>query len=181
LSGRPARAVSRSLVRAYREGTAVRNGFVRSILTCDRLNGGGWESAVSKLGAYQNGGYWGTPTGWYVSALALTDPGAGADLATEYVRFLRQNLRPDGITQAWEWFNSDTGEYVNPLYAATVALPWLSLGTSFSGLGPRPAGILGASQASLRVGQTARRKSSRTSTASMPAERMACIPRSVSS
>ena len=28
---------------------------------------------------------------------------------------------------AWEWFNPETGKRNNPLYVATVALPYLSL------------------------------------------------------
>jgi hypothetical protein len=36
-------------------------------------------------------------------------------------------MREDGMTQAWEWYNADTGDYVNPLYVASVGLPYLSL------------------------------------------------------
>jgi hypothetical protein len=48
-------------------------------------------------------------------------------MAQAYVRFLRDNLRPDGMAEAWEWFNPDTGARNNPLYVATVALPYLSM------------------------------------------------------
>jgi hypothetical protein len=41
--------------------------------------------------------------------------------------FLRKHMRPDGLTQAWEWFNPDTGQTANPLYVATVGLPYGSL------------------------------------------------------
>jgi hypothetical protein len=122
-----ARKVSRALVRAFRDRSAVRGGFVRHLLTTDRLNRGGWQAAVSELGKYQNGGYWGTPAGWYISAVSRSDPAAAADLAKEYIGFLRQQMREDGLTQAWEWCNADTGDYVNPLYASSVALPYLSL------------------------------------------------------
>ncbi len=122
-----ARKVSRALARAFRERTTVRHGFIRHLPTSDRLNQGGWQAAVSNLGTYQNGGYWGTPTGWYISAVSRSDPAAARDLAREYIGFLRQNMRQDGLTDAWEWCNPDTREYVNPLYASTVALPYLSL------------------------------------------------------
>ncbi len=122
-----ARKVANALVRAYREKTGVRQGCVRQILTTDRLNKGGWEQSFAKTGTYQNGGYWGTATGWYVSAIHSVDPKAAAEMAGDYVKFLRENMRPDGMTQAWEWFNPDTGEHNNPLYVASIALPYLSL------------------------------------------------------
>jgi hypothetical protein len=127
LSAPAARAVSRALVRAYREGTAVRDGFVRHIPTTDRTNKGGWERALPEIGDYQNGGYWGTPVGWHISAVSLSDRDAAAALARDYVGFLRHNLREDGTTQAWEWINPSTGRRVNPLFVASVALPFLSL------------------------------------------------------
>ncbi|MGA2624785.1 MAG: hypothetical protein ABSF91_13075 [Bacteroidota bacterium] len=130
-----ARKVACALVRAFREKTGVKQGCVRQILTTDRLNNGGWEQSFAKAGAYQNGGYWGTATGWYVYAIHTVDPKAAVEMAGDYVKFLRENMRPDGMTQAWEWFNPDTGENNNPLYVATIALPYLSL---------KKAGILNA-------------------------------------
>ncbi len=117
-----AEQVSRALVRAYRGKTAVREGCVRQI-----LEPAGWQVSISKPGAYQNGGYWGTPTGWYIAALARTDRSAARDMAGDFVAFLRNHRRPDGLPQAWEWFNPETGHNANPLYVATVALPYASL------------------------------------------------------
>ena len=133
-----ARKVSRALVRAYRERTAVRNGCVRQILTTDTVNGGGWEHSIVKTGTYQSGGYWGTPSGWYIAAVCATDTIAAREMAGDFVRFLRDTMRPDGMAQAWEWFNPDTKESNNPLYVASVALPYLSLVES--GLLGLPAG-----------------------------------------
>jgi hypothetical protein len=48
-------------------------------------------------------------------------------MARDFVQFLRNHMRPDGMTQAWEWFNPDTGENNNPLYVATIALPYIVL------------------------------------------------------
>jgi len=127
LDGATALHVSRALARAYRERTAVREGYVRHILTSDKLNKGGWEASFFETGKYQNGGYWGTPTGWYISAVSRSDPDAASGMAAAYVRFLRDNMRPDGMSQAWEWLNPDTGDRSNPLYVASVALPYLSL------------------------------------------------------
>ena len=127
LDGPTTQKVSRALVRAYRERTAVRNGFIRQILTSDEKNRGGWEMSVVEVNKYQNGGYWGTPSGWYISAVYKSDPGAARELAREYVQFLQGHMREDGTTQGWEWCNVDTGDYANPLYVATVALPYISL------------------------------------------------------
>ena len=127
LDGQPAKAVAQSLTRAYRGKTAVRDGCVRHILTDDPKNHGGWEKSVSPLSEYQNGGYWGTATGWYVAAISKVDRNAASDMARDYLHFLRANTRPDGMPEAWEWFNPDTGKHANPLYVATVALPYISL------------------------------------------------------
>ncbi len=120
VDGKLARTLGRSLARAYRDGTAVHEGCVRHTF-------GNWESALSKPGDYQNGGYWGTPVGWYLTAVARADFATARAMASDYVKFLRSHLRPDGTAEAWEWFNPGTGRRVNPLYAATVVLPWASL------------------------------------------------------
>lgn len=119
-----AEQISRALVRAYREKTAVRNGCVRHLLSNDPANPNGWQKAVSKLGEYQNGGYWGAPVGWYLVAMRLTDERAAADMAGDYIDFLRNDQYPDGTAKAWEWFNPDTCKTANPRYAATVVLPY---------------------------------------------------------
>ncbi len=56
-----------------------------------------------------------------------TDPAAARAMAAEFVGFLRKHMRPDGITEAWEWMNPDTDKRNNPLYAASVVLPYVSL------------------------------------------------------
>ena len=120
VDGATARRVSQSLVRAYRNRTAVREGCVRHILTTDKTNQGAWQMSLVAPGTYQNGGYWGTPCGWYIAAMHQADPQAARDMARDYLHFLR-------TSEAWEWFNPDTGKRNNPLYVATVALPYVSL------------------------------------------------------
>jgi len=114
--------VARTLIHAWQDKSAVRDGCVRHT-----PSPGGWQVSLSKLGDYQNGGYWGTPTGWYIAAMAKADPRAAAAMARDFVAFLRDHRRSDGISETWEWFNPDTGRNKNPLYVATVALPYLSL------------------------------------------------------
>jgi hypothetical protein len=122
-----AQKVSRALVHAFRERTAVREGCVRQILTTDQVNHGGWEGVEGPAIAGQNGGYWGTATGWYIVAMQKSDPAAASTMTKEFIQFLRTDMRADGMAEAWEWFNPDTGGRNNPLYVATVALPYLCL------------------------------------------------------
>ena len=122
-----ARRVAAALRRAFSDKTAVREGCVRQILTTDLTYQGGWQISIVKPGEYQNGGYWGTPSGWAIAAIALVDRPSAARMAADFVEFLKNRRRPDGLPQAWEWFNPDTGQSNNPLYVATVALPYLSL------------------------------------------------------
>jgi hypothetical protein len=51
-------------------------------------------------------------------------------MARDYMSFLRKNRQPDGTSSAWEWFNPDTGKKSNPLYVATVVLPYGCLRTA---------------------------------------------------
>ncbi|MCX6619523.1 MAG: hypothetical protein NTY38_00280, partial [Acidobacteria bacterium] len=106
--------VARTLVRAYRDKTAVREGCVR------HLPAGVWQKTIAAPGTYQNGGYWGTPSGWYIAAIHRADPQAARDMAQDFLRFVRTSPQ-------WEWFNPDTGQHANPQYVATVALPYISL------------------------------------------------------
>ena len=119
-----ARKIGRSLVRAYREKSAVREGCVRNLLSNDPENPNGWQKTVSPLGTYQNGGYWGTPVGWYLVAMYRSDESAAIEMARDYIEFLRKHRRADGLAESWEWFNPDTGKTANPLYVATVGLPY---------------------------------------------------------
>ena len=116
--------ISRALVRAYRNKTAVRNGCVSQLLSNDPKNPKGWQHTIVPWGEYQNGGHWGTAVGWYLVTIRKTDTAAAADMARDYMEFLRKNRQPDGTSSAWEWFNPDTGMKSNPLYVATVVLPY---------------------------------------------------------
>ncbi len=125
VDGAVADGVARALVRAYRDQTAVKEGLVSQVLSNDRP--GGWEKTISPYGTYQNGGYWGTATGWYIAAIHRIDPAAAAAMARDYLAFLRRDLGPDGTARAYEWINREKGKFANELYVATVALPYASL------------------------------------------------------
>src|ERR1700733_678976 len=124
VDGGTASKICRALVRAYREKTAVREGCVRSVLSNDAANPNGWQKTVSAPGVYQNGGYWGTPVGWYLVAMYKHDQAAATEMARDYIGFLRNHRRADGLPESWEWFNPDTGRTANPLYVAAIDLPY---------------------------------------------------------
>ncbi len=73
-----------------------------------------WEQSICKRDTYQNGAYWGTPTGWFVYTLDLVDPG----LANETVIDLVNDYKKYGAS---EWI-SET-EYKLPNYLASASLP----------------------------------------------------------
>lgn len=116
-----------SLLKGYRDGTAVRRGMVREVPSTDRVNGGFWERSAAPQGSYQNGGYWGMPAGWYIAALAKIDLKAAASMAAEYVSSLRSQLDPQGTTAGWEWITADGTGKGSRYYVATVANVYQSL------------------------------------------------------
>jgi len=84
-----AATISRSLARHYK--SIVWRGQVRQMLEPD-----GWESAIIGKNQYQNGGFWGTATGWMFRALLKTD----RELADKTVADAIRDYRRRG---AHEW------------------------------------------------------------------------------
>jgi hypothetical protein len=105
----------------------VLGGCVSEVLQHDPANPNGWQHSATPFGVYQNGGFWGTGTGWYIAALDTIDPAAARAMGAEYVNFLRANVTSSGTTTAWEWFNPNTNTYQHSSYVATVALPYGTL------------------------------------------------------
>jgi hypothetical protein len=119
--------VARALLRGFREHTVVLSGCVSEVLQHDPANPNGWQHSAVPFGVYQNGGFWGTGSGWYIAALNTIDPAAARAMGAEYVRFLRANVVSNGTTTAWEWFNPNTNTYQHSSYVATVALAYGTL------------------------------------------------------
>ena len=116
--------VARSLLQGFRDRSLVISGCACQVLPHDPAFPHGWMKSTCPPGVYQNGGYWGTGTGWYIVALNTIDPDAARDMATDFVRFLRANVNSAGTTQAWEVFNPDRNEYTHPHYVASIAFPY---------------------------------------------------------
>lgn len=111
--------VARHLLRLYRAGKITSEGQVRHLPV-----GEYWQSASSGKDTYQNGGYWATPTGWLVRALATVDKAAARKLFGEYMAHLRA-MKDNGAP--YEWCNPTTGQYVNAKYASSVGLVYVAL------------------------------------------------------
>lgn len=70
--------VSHSLERVYDD--VVWRGQIRHM-----IESGGWESALVGVNWYQNGGYWGTATGWFVKALHRTNSALALQTARDAI------------------------------------------------------------------------------------------------
>jgi hypothetical protein len=119
--------VARSLLRGYKDHSLVKNGWVTQVLMNDPKFPNGWQRSTCAFGDYQNGGFWGTGTGWYILALNTIDPAAARAMTNDFVKDLRANLQPNGITQSWEVINGFGKNFQHAGYLATVAFPYAQL------------------------------------------------------
>ncbi len=111
---------------AYQDGTLANKGNIRHILTTDDFNNTtAWEFSLAQKNSYQNGAYWGTPTGWVCYAIAKVDIAAAKKLAKEYIDDLRVGDYRKGAEfgAPWECYNSDKPQ--NAVYLATVSCPFI--------------------------------------------------------
>jgi hypothetical protein len=72
-----------------------------------------WEEGCPR-DTYQNGGYWATPTGWFVYTLDLADPALADRTIVDMVRHFQQ-------FGACEWINWNRRQLPN--YLASASLP----------------------------------------------------------
>jgi hypothetical protein len=115
------------LCKAYRSGTLSSKGNIRHILTTDDYNDStAWEHSLAGKNTYQNGAYWGTPTGWVCYAMAKTDITAAKQLAKEYIDDLRAGDYRKGpeFGAPWECYNKDAPQ--NAVYLASVSCPYIA-------------------------------------------------------
>lgn len=122
-----------ALADAYEKGTLAYKGNIRHIPTTDDYNDNtAWELSLAGKNTYQNGAYWGTPTGWVCYAIAKVNKASAKKLAKEYVDDLRENdFRKGGNFAApFECFYPPSYSQ-NPLYLATVACPYIIFKSGF--------------------------------------------------
>ncbi len=116
----------RKLAQAYRDETLAWKGQIRHVLTTDDFSKTtAWESTDVPKNHYQNGAYWGTPTGWVCYAIAKLDPEAAKQLAADYIAELREGdfrKGPD-FGSPWECMHPDGNHRQNPVYMTSVTCP----------------------------------------------------------
>jgi hypothetical protein len=125
LEGESLGKAAQVLSKAYREGALSYKGNIRHILTTDDFSETtAWEISLSPKNTYQNGSYWGTPTGWVCYAINTVDPTAAKTLAHEFISELRENDFRKGTKfgAPYECFNPE-GYKQNPVYLTTVSCP----------------------------------------------------------
>jgi len=111
---------------AYQKGLLSRRGNIRHVLTSDDFSEKtAWESSLAGKDDYQNGGYWGTPTGWVCYAIAQVDVPAAKQLAKEYIDTLRADDYRKGpqFGAPWECYNRKHPQ--NAVYLTTIACPYI--------------------------------------------------------
>lgn len=103
LSDEYADKASRSLDRVY--DNVVWRGQIRHMIEENGwelyFGGDGSPSKIKGLNRYQNGGYWGTATGWFVKALHRTNPERACQTVTDAIADYRSRgayecVHPDG-------------------------------------------------------------------------------------
>lgn len=127
LDGSGARKAGTALARAYMAGTLAMEGQIRHVLTTDDFDSTtAWEKSLAGKNTYQNGAYWGTPTGWVCKAISLVDPPSAEKLAREFTDHLRKtDFRIKGPHSGgpWECVYPPAGYKQNPVYMTTVTCP----------------------------------------------------------
>ena len=126
VDGPAADAVCQALAAAQRAGSLSWRGNIRHVLTSDDFSPKtAWEAALGKKNTYQNGAYWGTPTGWVCYAIARVDVDLARGIAEEYVAELREGdfRKGDEFGSPWECFHPEGNHRQNPVYLTSVTCP----------------------------------------------------------
>ncbi|MBS1724338.1 MAG: hypothetical protein JSS66_15455 [Armatimonadetes bacterium] len=112
-----------ALVEAVKKGTITYKGAVRHVPTdLDFSADTAWEKTVGiPRNRYQNGAYWHVPTGWLVSAISSSEP----KLARALLKDMIDHVTSEGQLGApWECLHPDGDYRQNPVYLASVTLPY---------------------------------------------------------
>jgi hypothetical protein len=120
------RAACEALARAFLEGRIAWRGNIRHVPTSDDFSDtSAWEVALGPKNRYQNGAYWGTPTGWVCYAIAKVNIDLARKLAAEYIAELREGdfrKGPD-FGSPWECMHPEGNHRQNPVYMTSVTCP----------------------------------------------------------
>ncbi len=126
LEGENMKKTCRFLSDSYQKGALAYKGNIRHLLTTDDFNDStAWENSLAAKNTYQNGAYWGTPTGWVCYAIAKVDIDVARQLANEYIEELKENdfRKGDQFEAPYECFHPN-GHKQNPVYLTSVTCPY---------------------------------------------------------
>src|SRR5665213_475761 len=126
LNGRTEQEACHALAGAYENKTLAFKGNIRHVLTSDDFNDStAWAYSLASKNTYQNGAYWGTPTGWVCYAMAKVNRSAAHQLASEYIQDLMEtDFRKGGdFGGPYECFHPPDYKQ-NPVYLTTVSCPY---------------------------------------------------------
>jgi hypothetical protein len=122
-----AAAARKTIAAAVRSGTITLEGGVRQVPTdLDFSKTTAWERSMCAINTYQNGAYWHTASGWLIEALWKTDRPLALQVFREMLAHLRaQDFRKGpGHGAPWEVYGPNGQARQNPVYMASVALPY---------------------------------------------------------
>jgi hypothetical protein len=125
-----ATAARKTVAEAVRQGTITFEGGVRHVPTDrDFSKRTAWERSMSALNTYQNGAYWHTASGWLIEVLWKEDRPLALRVFREMLTHLRaQDFRTGpGHGAPWECYGPNGQARQNPVYLASVALPYVIL------------------------------------------------------
>ena len=113
--------IGKALAELLLDGEISYKGHIRHI----PLHEGYWDSALSQRDHYQNGAYWGTPTGWVARAIEPCNHAAASALFEEFIDDLKSNdfRRGNNFGAPYECIGKD-GYAQNPVYLTSVACPY---------------------------------------------------------
>lgn len=130
LDHRTAGAARKTIAEAVRNGSITYQGGVRHVPTnFDFSASKSWERSIVPVNTYQNGAYWHTAAGWLIEALWKEDRALAVKTFEEMIAQLRdQDFRKGpGHGAPWECFGRHGQARQNPVYMASVALPYSEL------------------------------------------------------
>ena len=122
-----ATSARKTIVDALRKRTITLEGGVRHVPTDRDFSATtAWERSLVPVNTYQNGGYWHTASGWLIAALWQHDRPLALQVFREMMTHLRaQDYRKGpGHGAPWEVFGPNGSARQNPVYMASVALPY---------------------------------------------------------
>lgn len=117
----------RHLSNAYKDGDLAYKGNIRHIISGEDFSETtAWEKSKVQKNTYQNGAYWGTPTGWVAYAINKVDPGLARQLVKEYISDLRENDYRKGDQYGAPYECIYPPSYLRgPVYLTTVSCPYI--------------------------------------------------------